>query len=312
MRVPEITPRGYRQLMAVILGLLAVIIVTGAAVRLSNSGLGCPDWPRCNPRNFVSVQNQHTTIEQLNRLLSGAIGVPIGLALVASYRRRPRRRDLIALAWVLFALFWAEAVLGGIVVLVNLAWVSVMGHFLIAIALVGIAQTMYHRAGEPEAPARPTVSPGARLIGRAIYVWTIWVLIAGTLVTAAGPHGGDRNVRRLGYPLEDLARIHGISVNILIGGVIVLIVALWLDRAPRRVFFTVEAMLGAMVVQAIIGYVQYFNQIPPLLVGFHVAGAVLVFGTVQQLQLEMRARAAVTAHDSAPMVTTAPAIVDAG
>jgi cytochrome c oxidase assembly protein subunit 15 len=290
MRVPEISPRRYRQLMVVIVGLLAVIIVTGAAVRLTNSGLGCPDWPRCNPKNFVSVQNQHTAIEQLNRLLSGAIGVPIGLALLASYWRRPRRHDLIVLAWVLFSLFWAEAILGGIVVLIDLAWLSVMGHFLIAIALVGVAQTMYHRAGEPDAPAHPTVSPAARIFGWAVYAWTIWVLIAGTLVTAAGPHGGDRNARRLGYPLEDLARVHALSVDVLIAAVIALIFVLWRERAPRRVFFTVEAMLVAMCVQAVIGYVQYFNQIPPLLVGFHVAGAVLVFSTVQQLQLEMRSR----------------------
>jgi cytochrome c oxidase assembly protein subunit 15 len=153
------------------------------------------------------------------------------------------------------------------------------------------------------------VSRTARLLARGIYVWTIWVLIAGTLVTAAGPHAGSIDVRRLGYPIEDLARIHGISVNILIAGVIALIVVLWREHAPRRVFFTVEAMLGAMCVQAVIGYVQYFNQIPPLLVGFHVAGAVLVFGTVQQLQLELRTRvgAEVPAASSALATSGAPA-----
>src|SRR3954447_15622335 len=99
MRVPDLTPRVYRRLTATIVGLLAVIIVTGAAVRLTNSGLGCDDWPNCNANNFVSVANHHEAIEQVNRLLSGAIGIPIGIALLASYRRRPRRRDLIALSW---------------------------------------------------------------------------------------------------------------------------------------------------------------------------------------------------------------------
>src|SRR3954452_3962141 len=150
MRVPDLTPRVYRRLTATIVGFLAVIIVTGAAVRLTNSGLGCNDWPNCNADNFVSVATHHQAIEQLNRLLSGAIGIPIAVALVAAYRRKPRRRDLIMLSWVLFALFWGEAVLGGIAVLVDLAWVSVMGHFLLAIALVEVALTIHHRAGEPD------------------------------------------------------------------------------------------------------------------------------------------------------------------
>jgi cytochrome c oxidase assembly protein subunit 15 len=286
------SPRVDRRLTLTIVALLAVIIVTGAAVRLTNSGLGCPDWPNCNPQNFVSVGNHHQAIEQLNRLISGAIGLPIGLALLASYRRRPRRRDLISLAWVLFALFWGEAVLGGIAVRVQLAWVSVMGHFLLAIALVGVALTMHRRAGEPDTDARYVVSYTARFAARAVYVIAIWVLIAGTLVTAAGPHGGDFKAKRLSWPITDVARVHGVSVNIFIAAVLALIALLWRERAPKRVMNAAEALLAVMVVQAVIGYVQYFNALPPLLVGFHVAGAVLVYGAVHQLQLELRVRGA--------------------
>jgi len=291
-------------LMIVIVVLLALIIVTGAAVRLTNSGLGCPRWPNCNANDFVSVGTHHEAIEQVNRLLSGAIGIPIALAIIASYRRRPRRPDLIRMSWILFALFWGEAVLGGITVLVQLAWVSVMGHFLLAIALVGVSMTMYRRAGEPDAPSRPVVSENVRLFARAVYAWTIWVLVAGTLVTAAGPHGGDIKAKRLGFPIDDVARLHGGSVNVLIAAVVVMIVLLRLEHAPRRVMNTVEAMLAAMVVQAIIGYVQYFNAIPPLLVGFHVAGAVLVFATVQQLQLELRTRDEVPAPALSPTLAS--------
>jgi heme a synthase len=303
MHVPDLSPRVYRRLTLGIVVLLAVIIVTGAAVRLTNSGLGCPDWPNCNANNFVSVENHHEAIEQLNRLLSGAIGIPIAVALIASYRRKPRRRDLIALSWALFALFWCEAILGGIAVIVNLAWVSVMGHFLLAIALVGVALTMHHRAGEPDGPAHSVVNDTCRLGARAVYALTIWVLIAGTLVTAAGPHGGDIDAKRLGWPIPDIARVHGVSVNVLIAATIALVVLLRRSHAPTRVMNTAEAMLVAMCIQAVIGYVQYFNDIPALLVGFHVAGAVLVFGTVHQLQLELRRH---TAHADEPVAAPIP------
>jgi cytochrome c oxidase assembly protein subunit 15 len=308
MRVPELSPRAYRRLTAVIVAVLAIVIVTGAAVRLTNSGLGCPDWPNCNASTFVSVHTRHATIEQVNRILSGLIGLPIAVSIFAAYRRRPRRNDLISLSWVLFALFWCEAVLGGISVKVQLAWVSVMGHFLLAIALVGVALTMHHRAGEPDGPSHPVVSDTARLAARAVYVITIWVLIAGTLVTAAGPHGGDIKAKRLTWPIDDVARVHGVSVNVLIAATLALTLLLWRERAPRRVLYTIEVVLAAMCAQAVIGYVQYFNAVPPLLVGFHVAGAVFVFGAVQQLQLELRQRDAVVTAPVASKVA-APATV---
>jgi cytochrome c oxidase assembly protein subunit 15 len=292
MRVPELSPRVYRRLTASIVAFLAVIIVTGAAVRLSNSGLGCDDWPNCNADNFVSIDNHHEAIEQLNRLLSGAIVVPIAVALLAAYRRTPRRRDLVVLSWVLLALFFGEAVLGGITVLVELAWVSVMGHFLLAIALVGVALTIHHRAGEPDGEAHFVVGDTARYAVRAVYAWTIWVLVAGTLVTAAGPHGGDRDAERLDWAIADVARLHGVSVVVLLGLVFATIGLLRRDDAPARVVHAAEVALATMFGQALIGYVQYFNDIPAVLVGFHVAGAVLVFGAVHQLQLTIRERVA--------------------
>jgi heme A synthase len=127
----------------------------------------------------VSVGSRHETIEQLNRLLSGAIGIPIVIALVASYRRRPRRHDLVVLSWAMLALFFGNAVLGGIAVMVELSWVSVMGHFLLAIALVGVALTLHQRAGEPDGEVRSVVSDRARLTARIVYVLTPIVRCAG-------------------------------------------------------------------------------------------------------------------------------------
>ena len=309
MRVPDVSVRGYRRLTASIVVLLGLIIVSGAAVRLTNSGLGCTDWPNCNAESFISVDDHHEAIEQLNRLLSGVIGVPIVLALVAAYRRRPRRHDLISLTWVLFALFLGQAVLGGITVLLDLAWVSVMGHFLLAIVLVGLALTLHQRGREPDGPAHDVVPSSSRVAVRVVYALTVWVLTAGTLVTAAGPHGGDIDAERLDWPIADVARLHGVSVVVLIAATLVMISVLRRDRAPRRVMATAEALIGAMCIQALIGYVQYFNEIPALLVGFHVAGAVLVFSAVHQLHLELRRREPTAGDASEQSEVAQPATV---
>ncbi len=287
MRGTSLSSAALRRLTLINVVLLAALIVSGAVVRLTNSGLGCADWPACSATKIVDVSTHHAAIEQLNRIFSGAIGVPIGLALLGAYRVRPRRDDLIRLAWIMFGLFWAEAVLGGISVKVRLLWVSVTGHFLLAIALIGVALVMYHRAGRPNSPQRLAVPRQTWSLARVVYVLTIWVVIAGTLVTAAGPHGGDAQARRLGWPLGDVARVHGASVDLLVLLTLVLVVLLVRARAPRRVLNVASATIVVMAAQGTLGYVQYFERIPAVLVGFHVFGAVCVFTCVQLLVLEM-------------------------
>lgn len=288
MRGPKLSSAALRRLTLANVVLLAALIVSGAVVRLTNSGLGCADWPACSSTKLVDVSTHHAAIEQLNRIFSGAIGVPIGLALLGAYLVRPKRTDLVRLAWVLFGLFWAEAVLGGISVKVKLAWVSVTGHFLLAIALIGFALVMHHRARTADAPRRLVVSRETVNLAHVVYALTIWVVIVGTLVTAAGPHGGDAKARRLGFPLGDVARVHGISVDILVTLTLVLVVVLARAHAPRRVLNVASVTVLVMAAQGVLGYVQYFNRIPAVLVGFHVFGAVCVFTCVQQLLLELR------------------------
>src|SRR5262249_23321184 len=121
MRAPRLSPGALRRITLVNVVLLVAIIVSGAVVRLTRSGLGCADWPNCSNTKLVDVSGEHAAIEQLNRIFSGAIGIPIGLALLGAYWRRPRRMDLVKLAWVLFGLFWMEAVVGGISVKIKLA-----------------------------------------------------------------------------------------------------------------------------------------------------------------------------------------------
>jgi len=137
-----------------------------------------------------------------------------------------------------------------------------------------------------------------------LYAWTIWVLVAGTLVTAAGPHGGDREARRLDWPIGDAARVHGLSVDILVGGTLCFVVLLIRSRVPQRVLVACSATLAAMIAQGVLGYVQYARAIPPLLVGFHVFGAVVVFGTMQWLLLELRT--VEPADVQSPVLTSRP------
>jgi cytochrome c oxidase assembly protein subunit 15 len=290
MHAPRLSPTAYRRLALLNVVLLVVLIVSGAIVRLSNSGLGCADWPNCSATKLVDVSTHHALIEQLNRIFSGLIGIPLALGLLGAYWRVPRQRDLIVPSWILFGLFWAEAIMGGIAVEVKLAWVSVMGHFLLAIALVSVALLIYTRASDGDAPARQlVVSRRAAIMVRAAYALTLWVIVWGTLVTSAGPHGGDAEARRLGVPLVDLARVHGASVDILLVLVLVTIAQLVHERAPRRVLNAASVTLVVMAAQAVLGYVQYFEQIPAVLVGFHVLGAVLVFVAVQRWVLSLRA-----------------------
>ncbi|HEY5173751.1 MAG TPA: COX15/CtaA family protein [Acidimicrobiia bacterium] len=303
MRGPNLSSAALRRLTLVNVVLLGAIIVSGAVVRLTNSGLGCADWPACSATRLVDVSSHHAAIEQLNRIFSGAIGVPIALALLGAYRVSPRRDDLVRLAWILFGLFWAEAVLGGISVKVRLAWVSVTGHFLLAIALIAVALVMHHRASNAVGARRRAVPGDTLMLARAVYALTIWVVVVGTLVTAAGPHGGDAQARRLGWPLGDVARVHGISVDLLVALTLVLVISLVRARAPRRALNAASVTIVVMAAQGILGYVQYFDRIPAVLVGFHVFGAVCVFTGVQQLLLELHVvddRVVLDAGEAAP------------
>jgi cytochrome c oxidase assembly protein subunit 15 len=285
MRVPRVSPALLRRLTTLNVVLLLAVVVSGAVVRVSNSGLGCRDWPNCSSTEFVSVATDHAAIEQINRIFSGLIGIPLVLTLFAVYQLRPRRGDLLLRAWILLALFLSEAVVGGVSVHLELAWFSVMSHFLLALALVSVALQIRRRVREPAGPRVPIVAPAAVWLVRVVYVWTIGVLVLGTLVTAAGPHGGDRDARRLGIPMSDLARTHAVAVDVLVVLTLVTVVVLVRTHAPRAVLSTASFALGAMVAQGVLGYVQYAREVPAVLVGFHVFGAVLVFAAVQQLAL---------------------------
>jgi cytochrome c oxidase assembly protein subunit 15 len=283
------TPSTYRRLTLLALVLVATIIVTGSAVRLSESGKGCADWPNCNDTELIAFSNPNQIIEQTNRLFTGLVSIGVILAVLGAIRRRPRRRDLTVLALALVGGVLLQAVIGGIAVLVDLDWKSVATHFLASVVLLAAALVLHHRAGEESGPPyRTIVSRPTFLLGRTVLVLASWVLVAGTLVTAAGPHGGDPDARRLSWAIPTAARLHGISAMVLLAAVIALGALVAKHHEAAGVRKAVEAIIVIGVAQAAIGYVQYFNGIPALLVGFHVAGAVLVFAAAVRIQLAMR------------------------
>jgi cytochrome c oxidase assembly protein subunit 15 len=287
----RISPRTYRALTLVALLAVAFIIVSGAAVRLTGSGLGCSDWPTCEEDQLVAPLEYHAMVEFVNRTITGLVSVAVILAVLGSLVREPRRRDLVWLSLGLVGGVLAQIVLGGLTVIFELKPPFVMGHFLLSIVLLADALVLHHRAGQPDAPPRLVVPRRDLVLARVVFVVTCIALFTGTVVTAAGPHGGDEDVERLSWPLPNVARVHGITVAVLTVLALLLVARAHRDDVPARFRIAVFAFAAALVAQAVIGYVQYFNGVPALLVGIHVTGAVIVFSLATTIQLEMYERA---------------------
>lgn len=254
-------------------------IVSGAAVRLTDSGLGCPDWPTCSVRSITPRLSFHPAMEFGNRLVVVALSVLVIGTVLAAVLRRPLRRDLCWLAAGLLAGVVGEAVLGGIVVYTKLNPYAVMTHFLVGIALLTVALVLAMRAGTPsEVPHLQSAAVVAvRRLSYAFATVTLLAICAGTATTGAGPHAGGAKAVRLPVPLDDMARTH--SGLVLVAGVLLLAVLLVIhrSRAPRSLQDRVQLVLAAVVAQGVIGYVQFFLHLPALLVGIHVLGACLVW-----------------------------------
>ena len=281
-----LSPSAYRRVTLVAHVALAFIIVSGGAVRLTGSGLGCPDWPTCDDGRLVAPLETHAMVEFVNRTVTGLVSVAVIVAVLGSLRRSPRRRDLVWLSLGLVAGVLGQIVLGGLTVLFDLAPPLVMGHFLLSIAILADALVLHWRAGLPDdAVRRPLVAPELRLLGRVVTGATALVVLLGTVVTAAGPHAGDRDVPRLGVSLHRAAQVHGLSVVVLLSLVVTVAALLRRARAPRAVRRRAEVLLGVLVAQGAVGYVQYFTGVPVLLVGIHIAGAVAVWSAAVRFQL---------------------------
>jgi heme a synthase len=291
VRRPTLSVQDYRRVTAVALALLVMIVVTGAAVRLTGSGLGCTDWPNCEDGRLVAPLELHPMVEFVNRMITGLVSLAVIIAVLGSLVREPRRRDLTWLSIGLVGGVIAQIVLGGLVVLFDLNPVLVQGHFVVSMVLVADAVVLHHRAGQPDGPRRPVVTPLLSRLVLALVVLAAVVILTGTVVTGSGPHAGDEEAKRLPFTVEASARVHGVAM---IAFLTTTLAALWRvrsERAPAEVARSAEALLGILVLQAAVGYTQYFTEIPPLLVGLHVLGATIVWIAVVQLLLRVSAPA---------------------
>ncbi len=282
----------------------AGIILTGAAVRLSQSGLGCPDWPACTAHSIVADGSTgstlvHRWIEFGNRLVTGAILVIAAVVAVAGWRFRPggsdrRRPDIAWLALAQPAGIIAQAVLGGIVVLTKLdpVWVSV--HFLLSVSLLAVAVALHVKVTEGTEPARPLARPELRVLAAALVAVLIVMLAAGTVVTGTGPLAGARSVARYHLPLTGVTQLHADIGWLLTGLVLALVTGLRFSGAPRPAMRLGWTLLGLILVQGSVGYTQYFTGLPAGLVWVHVTGAILIWITALRLPFTLRDRGPLT------------------
>lgn len=254
-----------------------VIVVTGGAVRLTASGLGCPTWPRCTDASFVATREMglHGAVEFGNRLLTYVLAAAVLAAVVTAVRQRPRRPLLVRLATLLLAGIVAQAVLGGVTVLTGLNPLTVMAHFLLSMVLLAAAVLLWERARE--APVWP-VRPEIRLSVTAVGVVTAATLVAGTVVTGTGPHSGDPDATdRLPFDPVTVTQVHADLVFLLLGLVAATTLALRATGASPVLVRRAVRLLVVLVAQGAVGYVQYATDLPVALVAAHVLGACLVW-----------------------------------
>lgn len=267
------------------------IVVTGGAVRLTASGLGCPTWPRCTDDSYVTTPEMgvYGVIEFSNRMLTFAVGLIALATVLAVLAHRPRRRGLLTLAVAVFLGIPAQAVIGGITVLTNLnPWVVGL-HFLASMAVLAAAYALWRRVDEPDTPPVAVVPSPLRMLARVTTGVTVAVLVIGTWVTGSGPHAGDHGAARNGLDPESISQVHADGVFLLIGLSVALIFAFRAVGAARATRAAV-VLLAVELGQGLIGFVQYFTQVPALLVGAHMLGSCLVLLAALAVQWSTRER----------------------
>lgn len=275
------------------------IVITGGIVRVTGSGLGCPTWPECVEGSITPTSTQTEAwqkyVEFGNRTLTGLLVVLALAALLATtvWRRRSgvRRRRLLMLAWIPMLGTFAQALLGGVTVLMDLNPLTVAAHFLLSMAIIAGCVVLVQVADDDrDPPGSVTVRPVTVALSNLLIAVTAVVLVIGTIVTGSGPHAGDADVGRLNLDPRLISWLHADVVLLFIGLLVGMVVLLYVDTgsatAVRRAWFTV----AAAVFQAAIGYIQYFTGLPWTAVVLHLLGACLVWVCVWRLRLALTDR----------------------
>ncbi|PID54250.1 MAG: heme A synthase [Micrococcales bacterium] len=292
--------RGVQRLIGVNLAAQTLIVVTGGIVRLTESGLGCPDWPRCAAGSITPTGEQaegwHKWIEFGNRTLTGLVLLTAVLALTSAivlarrgYRPQARTWAALVIAGVL-----AQAVIGGVTVLTGLQPWTVSVHFLVSMLLITFSTlALYDGRRMVESPPVPATEVRAeiRLLTVAIAVLTGVILVLGTVVTGSGPHAGDAQTPRLGLDARAMSWLHADLVMLFAGLLVALLIALRLTDAPPVTRRSALAVLVVTVAQGGIGYTQYASDLPESLVALHMLGACLLVITISWLTAAVHDRA---------------------
>ena len=283
------TPRTVRRLALASVVANSAIVVTGGAVRLTASGLGCPTWPRCTATTYTPTAEYaaHGVIEFGNRLLTFVLTAVVAACLVAVWRQRPVRPGMRGLALAVFLGIPAQALLGGVTVLTGLNPWTVMAHFLLSMVLIALAVVLHQRAREGDLPARPLVAAPLRHLATGLLVLVAATLAVGTVVTGSGPHSGDPAAGRTGLDPAAVSQLHADLVFLLVGVTVAFWLALKATGGPSR---PMGVLLAVELAQGVVGFVQYWTDLPVLLVGLHLVGACLVLITAVQAVLALRDR----------------------
>ncbi|NEY30864.1 heme A synthase [Streptomyces sp. PRKS01-65] len=286
-------PRTVQRAALTALVMAVVIVVTGGAVRLTGSGLGCPTWPKCTEDSIHNTAEMgvHGYIEFGNRLLTYVLCAAVGWAIIAARSEKPYRRGLTRLGWAQFWIVMGNAVLGGIVVLVGLNPYTVAAHFLLSSALIAVATVMWQRTREGDAAPRPLVGTSVRQLVWFLVGASALLIAVGTVVTGAGPHAGDSSeVERMPVDWETVTKLHAVLAWI----VVTLTFALWFVLkavdAPRGPLLRTRGLFLVLLAQGVIGYVQYFTDLPEILVGLHMLGSAVTWIAVLRVLLALRER----------------------
>jgi heme a synthase len=297
--LPEPSLRTQRVIAAAVVLTQGGIAVTGAIVRVTASGLGCPTWPQCFPGSFTPVAHAevpriHQAVEFGNRMITFAVVITAALAVLAVTRAR-RRPEVLVYAWLMPASTVLQAVIGGITVLTGLAWWTVSIHLLASMTMVWLSVLLFVKVGQPDNGV-----VGHRIVRplRSLTVLSAMtlaaVLVAGTLVTAAGPHAGDtsprRSVPRLRIEITTLVHAHSSLLVAYLALLVGLGFGLLAVHAPRPVLLRLAVLVAAVLGQATVGTIQFFTGVPAALVAVHVGGAAICTAATAALWASMRER----------------------
>jgi heme a synthase len=298
--LPAPSLRAQRLIAAAVIVTQGGIAVTGAIVRVTASGLGCPTWPQCFPGSFTpvavsEVPRIHQAVEFGNRMITFAVVIVAVLAVLAVTRAR-RRVEVLVYAWLMPASTVLQAVIGGITVRTGLLWWTVAIHLLTSMTMVWLAVLLYVKIGEPDdgVVSHRVVKPLRGLTALSAMTLAA-VLVTGTLVTAAGPHAGDtsplRTVPRLKIEITTLVHAHSSLLVAYLALLVGLGFGLLAVQAPRPVLVRLGVLVLLVFGQATVGTVQFFTGVPAALVAVHVAGAAACTAATAALWASMRERA---------------------